>query len=280
MKTDENVLAMYLNEINKIPLLDHNEENALAVQAKAGDKSAREKIVNANLRFVVNVAKKYQNLGLDFEDLIGEGNAGLLTAIDKFDASKGYHFISYAVWWIRQSILKAIYETRSAIRLPLNRVAELTKIQAAKKMVGGEKSEGQKIAAIANSLGMEKEHVRELLNISREMVSLDATVRADKNEVSTIGDFMVDDRYESPEDASVNDSMKVEIDDVLDTLRPNEARVLRMRYGLDGYQPMSLKEVGDACSLTKERIRQIEKHAIERMRMPVRKRRLDVYMAA
>lgn len=280
MKTDENVLAMYLNEINKIPLLDHNEENALAVQAKAGDKSAREKIVNANLRFVVNVAKKYQNLGLDFEDLIGEGNAGLLTAIDKFDASKGYHFISYAVWWIRQSILKAIYETRSAIRLPLNRVAELTKIQAAKKMVGGEKSEGQKIAAIANSLGMEKEHVRELLNISREMVSLDATVRADKNEVSTIGDFMVDDRYESPEDASVNDSMKVEIDDVLDTLRPNEARVLRMRYGLDGYQPMSLKEVGDACSLTKERIRQIEKHAIERMRMPVRKRRLDAYMAA
>ena len=280
MKTDENVLAMYLNEINKIPLLDHNEENALAVQAKAGDKSAREKIVNANLRFVVNVAKKYQNLGLDFEDLIGEGNAGLLTAIDKFDASKGYHFISYAVWWIRQSILKAIYETRSAIRLPLNRVAELTKIQAAKKMVGGEKSEGQKIAAIANSLGMEKEHVRELLNISREMVSLDATVRADKNEVSTIGDFMVDDRYESPEDASVNDSMKGEIDDVLDTLRPNEARVLRMRYGLDGYQPMSLKEVGDACSLTKERIRQIEKHAIERMRMPVRKRRLDVYMAA
>lgn len=280
MKTDENVLAMYLNEINKIPLLDHNEENALAVQAKAGDKSAREKIVNANLRFVVNVAKKYQNLGLDFEDLIGEGNAGLLTAIDKFDASKGYHFISYAVWWIRQSILKAIYETRSAIRLPLNRVAELTKIQAAKKMVGGEKSEGQKIAAIANSLGMEKEHVRELLNISREMVSLDATVRADKNEVSTIGDFMVDDRYESPEDASVNHSMKGEIDDVLDTLRPNEARVLRMRYGLDGYQPMSLKEVGDACSLTKERIRQIEKHAIERMRMPVRKRRLDVYMAA
>lgn len=280
MKTDENVLAMYLNEINKIPLLDHNEENALAVQAKAGDKSAREKIVNANLRFVVNVAKKYQNLGLDFEDLIGEGNAGLLTAIDKFDASKGYHFISYAVWWIRQSILKAIYETRSAIRLPLNRVAELTKIQAAKKMVGGEKSEGQKIAAIANSLGMEKEHVRELLNISREMVSLDATVRADKNEVSTIGDFMVDDRYESPEDASVNDSMKGEIDDVLDTLRPNEARVLRMRYGLDGYQPMSLKEVGDACSLTKERIRQIEKHAIERMRMPVRKKRLDAYMAA
>lgn len=280
MKTDENVLAMYLNEINKIPLLDHNEENALAVRAKAGDKSAREKIVNANLRFVVNVAKKYQNLGLDFEDLIGEGNAGLLTAIDKFDASKGYHFISYAVWWIRQSILKAIYETRSAIRLPLNRVAELTKIQAAKKMVGGEKSEGQKIAAIANSLGMEKEHVRELLNISREMVSLDATVRADKNEVSTIGDFMVDDRYESPEDASVNHSMKGEIDDVLDTLRPNEARVLRMRYGLDGYQPMSLKEVGDACSLTKERIRQIEKHAIERMRMPVRKRRLDVYMAA
>ncbi|MBD5434754.1 MAG: RNA polymerase sigma factor RpoD/SigA [Treponema sp.] len=280
MKTDESVLAMYLKEINKIPLLNHDEENILAVRAKAGDKAAREKIVNANLRFVVNVAKKYQNLGLDFEDLVGEGNVGLLTAIDKFDASKGYHFISYAVWWIRQSILKAIYENRSAIRLPLNRVAELTKIQAAKKMVDSEKSEGQKIVAIADSLGMEKEHVRELLNISREMISLDTTVRADKNEVSTVGDFMVDDRYENPEDTSVNNSMKGEIDTVLDTLRPNEARVLRMRYGLSGYMPMSLKEVGDVCRLTKERIRQIEKHAIERMRMPVRRNRLDVYMAA
>ena len=280
MKANESVLAMYLNEINKIPLLNHDEENALAIRAKTGDKAARERIVNANLRFVVNVAKKYQNLGLDFEDLIVEGNVGHLTAIDKFDASKGYHFISYAVWWIRQSILKAIYEKRSAIRLPLNRVAELTKIQATKKMVGGEKSEEQKIVAIASSLGMDKEHVRELLNISREMVSLDAKVRADKNEVSTVGDFMEDDRYESPEDASMNNSMKGEIDNVLDTLRPNEARVLRMRYGLSGYRPMSLKEVGDVCSLTKERIRQIEKHAIERMRMPVRRKRLDVYMAA
>ncbi|MDE6719314.1 MAG: sigma-70 family RNA polymerase sigma factor, partial [Treponemataceae bacterium] len=126
----------------------------------------------------------------------------------------------------------------------------------------------------------EKEHVRELLNISREMVSLDAKVRADKNEISTVGDFMEDERYESPEDASMSNSMKDEIDVVLDTLRPNEARVLRMRYGLNGYRPMSLKEVGDACSLTKERIRQIEKHAIERMRMPVRRKRLDVYMAA
>ncbi len=280
MKKDKSVLAMYLNEINKIPLLGHDEENVLAVRAKSGDKAAREKIVNANLRFVVNVAKKYQNLGLAFEDLIGEGNVGLLTAIDKFDASKGYHFISYAVWWIRQSILKAIYEKRSAIRLPLNRVAELTKIQATKKMVGSEKSEEQKIAAIASSLGMEEEHVRELLNISREMISLDMKVRADKNEVSTVGDFMEDERYESPETVSVNNSMKSEIDTVLDTLRPNEARVLRMRYGLNGYRPMSLKEVGDACSLTKERIRQIEKHAIERMRMPVRRKRLDVYMAA
>lgn len=280
MKKDESVLTMYLNEINRIPLLNHDEENVLAIRAKSGDKAAREKIVNANLRFVVNVAKKYQNLGLDFEDLIGEGNVGLLTAIDKFDASKGYHFISYAVWWIRQSILKAIYEKRSAIRLPLNRVAELTKIQATKKMIGSEKSEEQKIVAIASSLGMDKEHVRELLNISREMVSLDAKVRADKNEVSTVGDFMEDDRYESPEDASMNNSMKGEIDTVLDTLRPNEARVLRMRYGLSGYRPMSLKEVGDVCSLTKERIRQIEKHAIERMRMPVRRKRLDVYIAA
>ena len=143
MTRDENILAMYLKEINKIPMISHEEEVELAQKAQAGDKAAKDKLVNSNLRFVVNVAKKYQNHGLDLTDLISEGNLGLLNAVEKFDASKGYHFISYAVWWIRQSILKAICEKSRAIRLPLNRANELVQIEHARKVVGTKKTEQQ-----------------------------------------------------------------------------------------------------------------------------------------
>ena len=152
MTNDEEILGMYLKEISKIPLLDHDEETALAEKARMGDKASRDKIVNSNLRFVINVAKKYQNHGLDLVDLISEGNIGLLTAIDKFDSSKGYHFISYAVWWIRQSILKAICEKGRAIRLPMNRVNEIVQIEKARKHVRSGKSEKQEISAVAQML--------------------------------------------------------------------------------------------------------------------------------
>ena len=155
MINDENVLALYLKDINKIPLLSREEEIELAKKAHAGDKVAKEKIVRANLRFVVNVAKKYQNHGLDLVDLISEGNIGLLTAIERFDVSKGFHFISYAVWWIRQSILKAVCEKSRAIRLPLNRSNELVRIEHAGKAVAGNKTEEQSIKEIAEMLGME-----------------------------------------------------------------------------------------------------------------------------
>lgn len=280
MANDENILSIYLKDINKVPLLSHEEENKLAVRAAAGDKAARDKIVNANLRFVVNVAKKYRKSGMDLTDLISEGNIGLLTAIDKFDASKGYHFISYAVWWIRQSILKAIYEKKDAIRLPLNRVNELVKIKAAKKSLKGRKSEEEEIRDIADSLGMDSAHVRDLLNISREMISLDANIQTDSSDSSLVGDFIEDNRYESPEERSLRHAMGREIDDVLGTLKPKEASIIRMRYGLGGRKAMSLKEVGDACSLTKERIRQIEKSAIERIRVPASNRSLNAYVAA
>ena len=276
----DNILSMYLKEINKIPLLTREEENELAVKAKAGDKAAREKIATANLRFVVNIAKKYRHSGMDLTDLISEGNVGLLTAIDKFDASKGCHFISYAVWWIRQSILKAIYEKKDAIRLPLNRVNELVKIKSVKKSLSSRISEEEEIRAIAQELGMESDIVRDLLNISREMVSLDASVQGNGNEDSVFGDYIEDTRYESPEDRSLKNAMKREVGDVLGTLKPKEANILKMRYGLDGKKPMSLKEVGDACCLTKERIRQIEKNAIERVRVPASMRKLQAYVAA
>ncbi len=279
MLNDENILAMYLKEINKIPLLSRDEEIELAQRAKQGDKQAKEKIVRSNLRFVVNVAKKYQNKGMDLSDLISEGNFGLLTAIDRFDVDKGYHFISYAVWWIRQSILKAICEKSRPIRLPLNRANELVQIEKIRKEIDSNKSDAEEIRDLAKSLNMDETHIYEMLNISRDMVSLDAKVRAQDNENSSVGDFVEDTRYAAPELRVINDYMHKDIDKVLDTLKPNEARVLRLRYGLTGLKPMSLKEVGDTCNLTKERIRQIEKKAIVRMQHPTRSRLLEAYVA-
>jgi len=279
MTRDENILAMYLNEINKIPMISHEEEVELAQKAQAGDTAAKNKLVNSNLRFVVNVAKKYQNHGLDLSDLISEGNLGLLTAVDKFDVSKGYHFISYAVWWIRQSILKAICEKSRAIRLPLNRANELVQIEHAHKLVGTKKTEQQEYEEIGSMLNMEPAHVRDMINISREMISLDADVNDNDNGHSKVADFFEDAAYDRPEEKAIEKSMHEEIDNVIDTLRPNEARVIRMRYGLNGAKPMSLKEVGEECDLTKERIRQIEKHAIIRLQHPTRARRLEAYVA-
>ena len=279
MTNDENILSMYLKDINKVSLLSRDEETDLALKAKAGDKAAKDKIVNANLRFVVNVAKKYQNHGLDLPDLISEGNIGLLTAVDRFDVSKGYHFISYAVWWIRQAILKAICEKSRAIRLPLNRANELVQIEHARKLMTGDKTEEQEFAEVARMLKMDKQHVREMVNISRDMISLDAQVASSDDDRTSVSDFIEDERYDNPDEEAISNAMKRDIGKVLNTLKPNEAKVLSLRYGLNGTRPMSLKEVGDTCNLTKERIRQIEKHAIVRMRHPRRMQRLEAYIA-
>ena len=279
MTNDENILSMYLKDINKVSLLSRDEETDLALKAKAGDKAAKDKIVNANLRFVVNVAKKYQNHGLDLPDLISEGNIGLLTAVDRFDVSKGYHFISYAVWWIRQAILKAICEKSRAIRLPLNRANELVQIEHARKLMTGDKTEEQEFAEVARMLKMDKQHVREMVNISRDMISLDAQVASSDNDRTSVSDFIEDERYDNPDEEAISNAMKRDIGKVLNTLKPNEAKVLSLRYGFNGARAMSLKEVGDTCNLTKERIRQIEKHAIVRMRHPRRMQRLEAYIA-
>lgn len=279
MTHDENILAMYLKEINNIPMISHEEEIKLAQKAQSGDTVAKNKLVNSNLRFVVNVAKKYQNHGLDLTDLISEGNIGLLTAVEKFDPSKGYHFISYAVWWIRQSILKAVCEKSRSIRLPLNRANELVQIEHARKIVGSNKTEQQEYEEIGQMLNMDASHVRDMINISREMVSLDAEVNETDGNHAKIGDFFEDNSYDRPEEKAIEQSMHEEINTVVNTLRPNEARVIRMRYGLNGAKPMSLKEVGEECALTKERIRQIEKHAIARLQHPTRSRRLESFVA-
>ena len=279
MTKDDTVLTMYLREINKIPLLTREEENELALKAKAGDVAAKNKIVNANLRFVITVAKKYQNHGLDLTDLISEGNLGLLTAIEKFDTTKGYHFISYAVWWIRQSILKAICEKSRMIRLPLNRANELVQIEKAKKTISANLSEEEEIREIAGMLNMSEAHVRDMINIAHDMVSLDSAVRPNDSESSSVGEFIEDTMYTRPEDEVINQGMKEDIAKVLATLTEKEAEVLRYRFGLEGHKSMSLKEVGDVFNLTKERIRQIEKKAIKRLQHPVRAKRLAAYIA-
>ncbi|MCI6187739.1 MAG: RNA polymerase sigma factor RpoD/SigA [Spirochaetia bacterium] len=279
MAHENNILALYLKDINKIPMLSHEEQSDLADKAQKGDKKAQDKLVNANLRFVVNVAKKYQNHGLDLTDLISEGNLGLLTAVEKFDSSKGYHFISYAVWWIRQSILKAICEKSRPIRLPLNRANELVQIEHAKKVLGHKKTEQQEYEEIGKMLNMEPSHVREMINISRDMISLDAEINDGENNHAKIGDFFEDDTYDRPEEKAIDNAMKNDINNIVDSLKPNEAKIIRMRFGLNGYKPMSLKEVGEICDLTKERIRQIEKNAIIRLQHPTRSRKLEAYVA-
>jgi len=275
---DDNILSTYLKEINSIPLLTREEEYTYSMAAAAGDKAAREKLVRANLRFVVNVAKKYQNQGLPFMDLISEGNIGLLNAVERFDATKGYHFISYAVWWIRQAILKAVCEKSRMIRLPLNRANELVQIEKARKVVVNNRTEESELKEIAGLLNMTQDHVRDIVNISREMVSLDTPLSMDRDS-SSVGDFLEDDQYEQPEDMVIESNLREDIDMILGSLSDKEAEVIRYRFGLNGYKAMSLKEIGDQFNLTKERIRQIEKKAIRRLQHPSRMGRLEAYVA-
>ena len=278
MAKDDEVIDYYLNEIKKIPLLTPSEELELAKKAKNGDISAKEKIVKSNLRFVITIAKKYQNHGLDLEDLISEGNIGLLIAIEKFEPSKGYKFISYAVWWIRQSILRAISDKGRMIRIPVNKTMEITKIKKAFNCVYKTKSEQNEFEQVAKMLNLSDSYVKEMLHISGDMISLDQELDSSDSSATMI-DFIEDKINPRPEDECLNNSLKDELEKAMSSLKPVERRVLKMRYGLDGEKEMSLQEIGDRFNLTKERIRQIEKKAIVRMQHPVRKNRLEVYVA-
>ena len=242
--------------------------------------AAREKLLNANLRFVVSVAKKFRGQGLPLADLINEGNIGLITALDKFEPDKGYHFISYAVWWIRQSIMKAISEKGRTVRLPLNRSNELMQIQKAQKAIMHDKETSDpSVEDIAEATGLDSQLVSDLLSISGEVVSFDSPVRKGEESDSTFGDF-IEDESKGPEEEVVDGSMKAAVRNLLTVLSDKEKRIIEMRFGLDGEKPMSLKEIGEVYGLTKERIRQIEKRALERLRAASEEKDLGVFSQA
>ncbi len=266
MDNDNEVLSIYLAEINRIPLISHDEEYELALKAKSGDKAAREKLLNANLRFVVSVAKKFRGQGLPLSDLINEGNIGLITALDKFEPEKGYHFISYAVWWIRQAIMKAISEKGRTVRLPLNRANELMQIQKARKsLIHDMETADPSVDEIAEATGLDSTLVSDLLSISQDVVSFDSPVKKGEESDTVLGEF-IEDEADGPEKQVMDSALKDEVRALLLKLSDKERDIIELRYGLTGGKPMSLKEIGDRYSLTKERIRQIEKRAIEKLR--------------
>ena len=276
-KTSETgALGMYLRDIERIPLLGRDEEYNLAIRAKNGDAVAREKLVNGNLRFVVSIAKQFQNRGLPLIDLISEGNVGLLTAIDKFEPEKGYHFISYAVWWIRQSILKAIGEKSRMIRLPMNKSADLIQILNAKNKIENEGSDDASIEDIARECGMEPSDVLELMQIARDVSSLDAPLGSEED--SSFGDFIESDEPK-PEDYVMDKAMKSSVEKILASLPEKERGIIKLRFGLDNNEALSLKEVGEIYHLTKERIRQIEKKVLSSLRADEEVQNLKAYIA-
>ena len=261
----DDVVKMHLNEVKKYPLLTPEQETEAAEKALNGDKKARDLILTSNMRFVIKVAAQYRNRGLDFEDLISEGYLGLMKALEHFDVAKGYHFISYAVWWIRQSILKAILDTGRTIRLPVNKEQELRQIKKAKNEINalGNKSEAEELDEVASMLGMTQYHVREMLEISRDMKRLDKTLAEDSE--TTLLDT-IESEFMTPEESAIDQAMKDDINAALDTMDRKSAAVLVMRYGLNGYGERTLKEVGEKMNLSRERVRQIEKKAVETLR--------------
>ena len=272
----ESVLAIYLKEINMVPLLSRAEEDLLARRAVKGDQLAREKLIQANLRFVVKVAKNFHSHGLPLEDLISEGNIGLMKAIEHFDPEKGCHFISYAVWWIRQAVLRAMGEKSRIIRLPQNKSHELLQILRVREDLQSEQYLESKADRIAQRLHSDCDSVAELLNISRELLSLEAPYRSEDG-FSTLEDFIEDKNSSHPEEILIENSLRDDINTVLISLSQRESQVLQCRFGLNGKRRMTLKAVGSKCKLTKERIRQIEKKAIKHLRHPSRSHLLGTY---
>ncbi|MBV7439861.1 sigma-70 family RNA polymerase sigma factor [Weeksellaceae bacterium TAE3-ERU29] len=270
-------LDKYLQEIGKVDLITAEEEVELAQRIKAGDKIALEKLTKANLRFVVSVAKQYQNQGLSLPDLINEGNLGLIKAAQRFDETRGFKFISYAVWWIRQSILQALAEQSRIVRLPLNKIGSINKINKAYAALEQEHERAPSAEEISDQLDMTEDDVKESIKNSGRHVSMDAPLV--EGEDSNLYDVLRSGESPNPDRELLNESLRIEIERALQTLTPREADLIRLYFGLNGQHPMTLEEIGETFDLTRERVRQIKEKAIKRLKHTSRSKILKTYLA-
>ncbi|MCL2008161.1 MAG: RNA polymerase sigma factor RpoD/SigA [Treponema sp.] len=277
---EENTLLLYLKEINKIPLLKKDEEEQFAKLAAKGDLKARDKLINSNLRFVVSIAKQHQGKGLPMEDLISEGNLGLMHAAKQFDVDKGYRFITYAVWWIRQSIMKAIFEKSRIIRLPGNKLVELNRIDRTRQIISGRVgiNSSDEIREISEFLDFSQKKTNELMKIRRDVLSMDEPVIPSEN-AAVIRDFIEDESGKGPVELAINSVLRDELREEVAKLDERDAELIRCRYGLEGKYPMSLKEIGASHNLSRERVRQIEKRALKQLRQSAKSELLRSFIA-
>ena len=265
-------VKVYLKDIGRVPLLTPEEEIELAIRIKDNDQEAKERLIQANLRLVVSIAKRYVGRGMMFLDLIQEGNLGLIKAVDKFDYTKGFKFSTYATWWIRQAITRAIADQGRTIRIPVHMVETINKVKKTSNMLLHRDGHDPTPEEIAEELNMPVEKVRDILRISQEPVSLETPIGEEED--SHLGDFIPDEDALSPADAAAMTFLKSKVNEVLETLTPREAEVLRLRFGLKDGTPQTLEEVGKEFNVTRERIRQIEAKALRKLRHPSRSKHL------
>lgn len=270
-------VRMYLKEIGKISLLSSDEELALSKRVEEGDEEAKRILAESNLRLVVSIAKRYVGRNLSFLDLIQEGNIGLMKAVDKFDASKGYKFSTYATWWIRQAITRAIADQAKTIRVPVHMVETINKLKRIQRQMTLELNREPTEEELAKKMGTTEEKVREIFKISQDPLSLETPIGEEDD--SHLGDFLKDESSMSPEEYTINEVLKDEIEEVLCTLTPREEEVLKLRFGLKGGTCHTLEEVGNMFGVTRERIRQIEAKALRKLRHPSRSRKLKDYLS-
>ena len=276
--SDDSV-RLHLREIGKIPLLSAEEELELAQRVVAGDKRAKDKMAEANMRLVVSIAKRYSGRGLDFLDLIQEGHTGLLRAVEKFDPDKGFKFSTYATWWIRQAITRAIADQARTIRIPVHMVETINKLLRTQRRMTQELNREPTIDELAKELEMEPEKVEYVIKIKQDISSLDAGVGRDgEDEDSVLGDFIEDEDGTTPEDAAANQLLKEQVQSVLATLSEREQKIIRMRFGLDSGKSHTLEEVGQEFAVTRERIRQIEAKALAKLRKHKDAKKLYEYL--
>ncbi|HEY5466274.1 MAG TPA: RNA polymerase sigma factor RpoD [Clostridia bacterium] len=269
-------VRMYLKEIGKIPLLSGEEEQILGQRILDGDLDSKNRLIEANLRLVVSIAKKYVGRGMSFLDLIQEGNLGLIKAVDKFDHSKGFKFSTYATWWIRQAITRAIADQARTIRIPVHMVETINKLIRVQRQLVQELGREPEIEELAETMGMQVEKVREIMKISQEPVSLEKPIGEEED--SHLGDFIPDDDAMSPVDQVTYTLLREQLLNAMDTLTTREEKVLRLRFGLDDGRPRTLEEVGKEFDVTRERIRQIEAKALRKLRHPSRSKALKDYL--